>query len=206
MTYGQIKRRVMEYLNQYSVAGAEISPAYNNQSDYEHRIPGLINSALSDIRGLYPRRRAVQLTGGSKLGTRIYYALPSDYKALCTGGVYAGDDMAPSNDYQLFGDSGVLVPDDGRTYWMEYYQRPEQFIVGTSQADDPEDSSEIPENQDALEAACAYAASWLALNDDAFDHTALQHLYEDKLERMRPPLTAEIRDIESGQSALNFWM
>ena len=49
MKYARIKRTVLELLNQYSIAGEIISPAYNNQSDDMHRIPTFINHALLDI-------------------------------------------------------------------------------------------------------------------------------------------------------------
>lgn len=195
MTYGQIKRKVLEYLNQFSVAGTEISPAYNNQSDYEHRIPNAINSALIDIRGLYPKRRAVQLNGGAKHGEWVLHTLPPDFKGICTGGVYVEPGLTPTTRFRLFGGNGILVPADGRTYWIEYFQTPEQLAAGASQSGDPDDDYEIAEDLDALEAACAYAASWLSLDDDQFNHTALQHLYEDKLERMKPPVTAEFQEI-----------
>ena len=62
MQYGDIKRVVLELLDQYSIAGSEISPAYNHQSDDIHRIPNLINQALTDIRtGVLPERAVYQL-------------------------------------------------------------------------------------------------------------------------------------------------
>lgn len=195
MQYREIKRRVMEYLNQYSIAGAEIPVEYNNQSDYLHRIPGLINAALVEIYSAVPKRATAQLRGGQVQGNWILYPFPKNCKTICTGGVYSGADMEPTKQYRLFGGSGILVPNDGLTYWIEYWQKPEQLILGTNQSGDPEDTYELDEDVEAIEAACVYVASWLALDTDAFDHTALNNLFEGKLARMRPPLTAEVQTV-----------
>lgn len=203
MRYGEVKRRVMEYLNQYSIAGAEIPVDYNNHSDYLHRIPGLINAALVEIYGTFPKRATMQLQGGQIQGRWILYALPKNCKSLCTGGVYSGADMEPTKDFRLFGSSGILVPNDGLTYWIEYWQKPEQLILGANQSGDTEDTYELDEDVEAIEAACVYAAAWLALDTDAFDHTALNNLFEGKLQRMRPPLTAEIQTVGDAWASVN---
>ena len=49
MTYGEIKRFVLELIDRSTMAGETVSPAYNGQSDYIRRIPNLINAALSQI-------------------------------------------------------------------------------------------------------------------------------------------------------------
>lgn len=189
MQYGAIKRKVLEYLHHYSIAGSVVSPAYNNQSDYVSRIPGLINDAIAEIRDLYPKRRMYQLNGGRIQGDWALYSFPPDCRQLCTGGVYVGDSVERTHDFRLFGESGILVPNDGLRYWIEYYQIPEQMGL------DPDDNYDFNEDLSAIDAACTYAASWLALDDDQFDHTALNNLFEGKLERMRPRLTAEIHEI-----------
>lgn len=195
MTYGLLKRRVLELLDQYSVAGETIPPDYNNQSDYESRIPGLLNSALVEIRGQYPRRAVAELSGGVRRGFLTEYSLPRNFKSLCTGGVYVGGERTPTNEYQLFGDSHILVPGD-RKYYVEYWRKPESLVTS------PSDETELDEDDDALEAAIAYAAAWLTLNDDSFNHTALKNLYEDKLIRMAPPVTAEYRAAGYGDAML----
>lgn len=199
MTYGLLKRRVLEMLDQHSVAGETISPAYNNQSDYEQRIPGLVNAALVEIRGQYPRRAVAELSGGTRRGHLTEYALPQNFKSLCTGGVYAGSERTPTNEYRLFGANHILVPGDGRTYFVEYWRKPESLTIDEN---NPKDKTEIDEDDDAIEAAVAYAAAWLTLNDDSFNHTALKNLYEDKLIRMAPPVTAEYRAAGYGDAAV----
>ena len=39
MTFEQVQNQVLKLLNQYSVAGALVAPAYNNQQDYLNRVP-----------------------------------------------------------------------------------------------------------------------------------------------------------------------
>lgn len=195
MNYGEIKRKVLEYLNQYSIGGAIVPDEYNNQDDYIHRIPALINSAILEIRGKWPRKHVAQLSGGYVQGRYVLHSLPSDYKGLCTGGVFVGVERQRTNDYRLFGDNSILVPDDGEPHFVEYYQTPEQIHLTASQENDPPDSYDFNETPEAIDAACVYAASWIALNEDAFDHTALNNLFESKLERMAPRPTAEVRQI-----------
>lgn len=195
MIYGLIRRKVLEYLNMYSIGGTRIADEYNNQDDYIHRIPALINSAILEIRGEYPRKRVAQLTGGQVQGRYVLYSLPSDFKGICTGGVFVGVERQRTNDYRLFGESSILVPDDGEPYFIEYYQTPEQIPLTASQDGDPSDSYDFNETPEAIDAACVYAASWLALDEDSFDHTALNNLFEGKLKRMAPRQTAEIHPI-----------
>ena len=45
MTYGELKRRVLQYIFSYTIAGDEIQLSYNNQADYVKLIPGLLNAA-----------------------------------------------------------------------------------------------------------------------------------------------------------------
>lgn len=47
--FADIKRMTLELINRQSIAGAAVSPEYNNQSDITGRIPNLINAALSQI-------------------------------------------------------------------------------------------------------------------------------------------------------------
>ncbi len=44
MTFGELKKRVLQLIFSYSVAGSEIPATYNNQADYLAMIPGLINT------------------------------------------------------------------------------------------------------------------------------------------------------------------
>ena len=49
LTYGELKRRVLELIFSYSIAGSVIPETYNNQADYIAMIPGLVNNGQMDI-------------------------------------------------------------------------------------------------------------------------------------------------------------
>ena len=65
MTYGTLKKRVMQLIFSYSVAGSEIPDTYNNQADYLAMIPSLVNDVEMDVattvRRLPPSRSSAVL-------------------------------------------------------------------------------------------------------------------------------------------------
>ena len=81
MTYGELKRKVLELMDRATVAGSDISPAYNGQSDVLRRIPGLLNDAVMRIRDRIPLEDQVLLgkTQGEAVGPYRRYALPEDF-------------------------------------------------------------------------------------------------------------------------------
>lgn len=70
MTYGELKRKVLELMDRATVAGSDISPAYNGQSDVLRRIPGLLNDAVMRIRDRIPLEDQVLL--GKTQGEAVY--------------------------------------------------------------------------------------------------------------------------------------
>ena len=50
MTCGTLKKRVMQLIFSYSVAGSEIPDTYNNQTDYQAMIPSLVNDFVFSLR------------------------------------------------------------------------------------------------------------------------------------------------------------
>lgn len=192
MEYRNIKRAVLELMDQYSVAGETVSPAYNNQSDTLRRIPGLINQAFVDIRtGPAPERNVCRLENGQRLenGWREH-TLPGDFWRLCSGGVrkVSADALTPDNNYQLLGERTILTPEGA--YMVEYYHYPEQL------PDDPADEYDCAETPDTIRAACLYAAACLMRGEDEFAYTTLWNEYESRLSRLTPALTAETRSVQ----------
>ena len=90
MNYGQVRDQVLKLLNQYSIAGAQVSPSYNNQQDYLNRIPGLVNDAVMEIattaRKIPALIRLDDLEHEEK-GKEIWYELPEDFYQLVSGSV-----------------------------------------------------------------------------------------------------------------------
>ena len=191
MEYRNMKRAVLELMDQYSVAGETVSPAYNNQSDLLRRIPGLINQAFVDIRtGPAPERNVCRLEHGQRLenGWREH-TLPGDFWRLCSGGVrrLSGDGLQASNDYQLLGGRTLLTPEG--VYMVEYYRYPEQL------PDAPPDEYECGESPEILRIACLYAAACLMRTEDEFAHKTLFQEYETRLSRLTPALVAQVQPV-----------
>ena len=186
-TYARIRRRVLELIDQYSVAGETISLSYNGQSDFVHRIPGLIDQALVHIRtGVLPLRTVCRLGEGTALGGGwIRRDLPGDLWRIVSGGVrrVGPDGPVPVTRWRLQGRRAILTPPG--VFLVEYDRYPEQL------PDDPPDEYELPEDPEVLDAACLYAAAGLVLREDEALYAALRNEYEDRLSRMVPGLTAE---------------
>ena len=205
MTYGEIQRAVLELINQYSIAGETISPAYNNQSDYIHRIPNLINQALVRIR-IGPRPEAVfrHLENGdvhTDSGITVY-RLPADFWALKSGGMTRMErgTLRPTNRYWLRGRREIAVPtaeDEG--YYCEYYRLPALLDADIAPGDP------VAEDDEVVQAAILYAAAFLVLPDDTAAYEALFQEYEDRLSLLRLPVTAEVRPVEDVYGGESGW-
>lgn len=186
MTYGKIRRAVLERLNQYSIAGEVISPAYNHQSDALGRIPNLINHALVDIRtGVKPRqgihRWKQDLNGWAQ------HTLPADFWRMRSGSlrrVEKDGPPEPVKDFRLIGNRLIWTPPG--EYLLEYDRYPEQL------PENPPDGYDLREEPDVLCAAYLYAAAGLVMMEDETAFAALSNEYESRKAAMMPSVTAEI--------------
>lgn len=188
--YGDIKRWVLEAINQSTIAGDDIPFNYNNQDDYWKRIPKFFNQGLNSVR-VYIKRNPVlfDLTAGEKVGQFIRYELPTDMMEMKTGGVCAvchGHFWHESN-YHLQGENLILLPDvPDIQYSVEYYRYPPQFKL------DPSDKDYIEEDPDVVDTAVIYAASKLCAYDDPTMSADLYSDYINHLEHMIPSPSADI--------------
>ena len=196
MEYSEIKRIVLELIDQYSVAGEEIPASYNNHSDDLHRIPHLINQALIDIRtGVLPRTAVCRFddASGTRTGSApdawISHTLPGDFWRLRSGGVRKLENSGPvpTNSYQLLGRSTMLTPSG--SFLVEYERYPDQLPIN------PSDSTVLDEDPEVLSAACTYAAAMLSARNDPDAYEALSGSYETRLSRLTLPQSAEIRPV-----------
>ena len=191
--YAEIKRKVLELINRYSIAGETISPAYNNQSDFMQRIPGLINDAILRIRTeAAPIISSCTLGGGPKGEGMRPYSLPAGCRGIKTGGVYrvVNGSYSPTADYRLLGDSSILLPADGAEYVIEYYfQDPDSLCSSQPDFDD------VMEEPEVVTAACYYAAAMLLMDENEFGYAALYNEFQSRMDGMRPLPTAEISPI-----------
>ena len=193
MTYIELKRKVLELMNQYSVAGTAISPAYNNQSDYIRRIPGLLNDALLRIRTEARPRIATHSFSneGQQYGDKRMFSLPHGYRGIKTGGVYRIVDgkFEAFGQYRLLGESRILFPDDNASYMIEYYADPDYLPA------DPSDEYCADEDPEILTAACYFAAAMLVVDKNEYHYAALYNEFTRRLTGLVRPQTAEITPI-----------
>lgn len=189
MTYGGIKRAVLELINQYSVAGAVVPLSYNNQADYTGKIPRLINAALLEIRDTVPAVTLCRLSDGETADGVTRFRLPDDFQTLRSGGVWKNGER--TNHYRIMGRQFLCVSArDADGYSVEYYQRPRQL------PGDPADEYDLIEDPDVMQCAVTYAAAHLVMMEDEFVYATLNSEYETKLMRLKPPLTAEVEPIQ----------
>ena len=198
MLYSEIKRATLGHINRYSIAGSPVAPSYNNQEDYVHRIPQLINDALVNIRTLVkPDPAVVQLKHFKDYGDYLRCRLPDDFWSLKTGGVTVvrGGRFQSTNDYRLMGKDYILVPKDSGSYTVEYYRYPNQLPLA------PDDSYELEEDLEVIQTATYYAAANLALHDDEFVYASLYNDYESRLGRISRGLPrAEVQSVQDAYS------
>ena len=201
MTYKQLRDDTLRLLNQYSVAGAEVSPNYNNQADYLKRLPSLLDDGQMLIATtVRPITELLELKpwAAARMGKWLRFALPDDFYRLSGRGlaVVQGGDCFRSHEFQLLGDAGLLVPESLFGFVaLEYFRYPYPF--GTEpEEDDPADNA--PDTHVLLP---YYAAAHLAMHDDSFLYASLLNEFEARLERLRQPATAQrlsVRDCYGG--------
>ena len=193
MTYREIKRRVLEHINRATIAGQEVSPAYNGQSDDLMRIPGLINEAVVSIRTLArPETGVFTPEEGESMYGMKKYELPTDFRSMKGGGVYQVKDgrLESFGGWRLFGSRAILLP-EGR-FLVEYCRYPDLL------PEDPEEDFDYVQDVEVLYAAIYYAAANLVMPEDEFVYSALMRDYENRFARMIAPVactTGSVGDV-----------
>ena len=195
MLYSEIKRETLGHINQYSMAGSQVSPSYNNQADYLNRIPLLINEGIVNIRTLVkPAPEIFNLVSGDDLGDMIRYELPDDFWMLKTGGVTRVRDnhFEKTNQYMLQGRKYILIPQGFKAkYSVEYYRYPNRLPI-----DKTPDNFDLDEDIEVIQTATYYAAANLVLLEDEFAYSSLYNDYESRLARISRGLTAEVQPVQ----------
>ena len=118
MTYGELKKKVLNLIFSYSIAGDEIELTYNNQADYVKMIPSLLSTAQSYV---YQHKRIEDAVLLKDLTTEEYdnetllVWLPDDYLRMKPGlivprGMGHGPVFRRFTKYKLFGGNRLMVP------------------------------------------------------------------------------------------------
>ena len=189
MTYGWIKKYVLQLINRYSLSGETIDETYNDQKDYLNRIPALVNDAVMYIATAVRRiPTCVRLDGleHTALGDYDVYTLPQDCYQVKNGILYsAGGKLERMDIARFIGDGRIAVAkglDDGL---LEYYRYPN--LLG----DDPSDDETLDNSPHTHTAVAFYAAAHLMLDDNEFGYTALHNEFETRIARLYDTSAAE---------------
>ena len=196
MTFGQLRNQVLKLLNQYSIAGALVAESYNNQQDYLNRIVDLANDAMLEIATTARKIPALVNLADLAVDERekeVWYELPEDFYQLQSGSIVTTREGATlhTNVYTLRGKNYLLVPkDETGDYSLVYYRYP------TLLPEMPEDKTLLDNEPETHSAVAFYVASFLVAQDDSFLCSLFYNKYEDKLSKMGPGVTAEIRPVD----------
>lgn len=201
MNYAWARDFSLELINQYSIAGSEIEPSYNNQADYLHRIPKLVDDAQMYIATTAGKiREVVHLEELSRVerGDWVLYTLPSNFWQVYGGGLirFDGPDLQRYHRYRLLGKKQIAVPKelDGLLS-LEYYRYP------TSVGPTPADGAPLDNREEAQQAVPYYVAAHLVMHDNAFAYSALYNEFEAKLARLAEVPQTELTVVEDAYSA-----
>jgi len=201
MTYGELKKQVLNLIFSYQIAGDPIELSYNNQADYVAMIPGFLNKVQSEISQIKKITEIVMLSDLPKQSFGAYdmYYLPEDCIQLMNGGLIKPNDYEGAkfladrfSDYKIIGEKKLLVPKglDDRLL-VEYWKRP------VTVSDNVQDSYELENSEEVNQILPFYIAAYCVLYDDSFRYSALKNEYESSLQRLLiNPVYIEMSEID----------
>ena len=211
MTYGQLKKQVMQLIFSESIAGNEIPPSYNNQADYLRMIPGLANDGMVYIATTV--KRIPEMVSLTELpyeempnGDRLY-TMPSDFWRMHNGGLIWPKPIGCHRTayerfhwYKIYANNKLLIPKrvpNLDEMLVEYYRYPHQL------EDEPADDEELDNTPDTHAALPYYIAAQLVLYDDPFRYSALYNAFETRLSRITEPITTEYSVVDDAYFGFN---
>lgn len=187
--YPDIQRQTLELINQATMGGAPIGSAYNNQVDYEKRIPHLINIAVRSITTTAKRIvKVATLTGGTEMAGGRTYRLPRDFYQLKSGGVYAMPSDGPLlglTQFRLLGRELYVPASAQGPVLLEYYAYPPELPSSPGEYD------ELDVDPEVLDAAQVYAAAQLVSGENEYLYASLYNDYESRLSRISQGVVAQ---------------
>ena len=200
MTFEQVQNQVLKLLNQYSVAGTPVAPAYNNQQDYLNRVASLANDAVMEIATTarkIPATLDLSTLGSEDAGDWVRYELPEDFYQFKTGDTLLTTDdghLLHTNRYTISGQKYLLVPkreiEEGSSYTITYYRYPRLL------SDKPAPTDELDNAPETHYAVPFYVAAFLVIHDDNFLFASFYNKFEDKLAKMSAGLSVEARSVD----------
>lgn len=200
MTYGELKKQVLNLIFSYEIAGDTISLSYNNQADYVAMIPGLLNKVQSEVSQIKKINEIVKLGDLRKLdmGTYDMFYLPDDCIQLMNGGLIMPEERPGEKfltrrfkDFKVVGENRILVPKGlDNNLLVEYWKRPTPVSATVK------DNYELENSEEVNQILPFYIAAYCVMYDDPFRYSALKNEYESSLQRiMINPVYVEASDI-----------
>ena len=195
MTYGELKRRVLQLIFSSTIAGDEIALSYNNQEDYVKMIPGLLNSAQTYIYQVKRIQDSIKLIDLVKdepedEGNVDYdiYLFPDDCLRMKPGLIKPGRGYSRGlferfNDYRIFGGDKLMVPKGAAERFhliMEYEKR------GVPVPENVKDTFVLQNTDEVNEIIPYYIAAFVVMYDDPFRYSAFYNEFETRLQRLAP--------------------
>lgn len=199
MTYGEIKKLVLDLIFSDTIAGDQIPNTYNNQADYVKAIPSLINdgqiyvaTTVKRIPAMHPLTTPAYSTEGFDV-----YLLPKNCWRMMHGGLmherkdeFGHPTITRFHDYKLFGGDKLYIPKGMTGLTLEYWRYPAHL------KDNPKDFEELDNTEEVHAALAYYVAAELLMYDDAFRHATLWNAWEARLARMTEPVFVESGEVE----------
>lgn len=211
MTYSDIRDTTLKLINQYTRIGNRINLTYNEQDDAVNRIPAFANDAqLIIARGPRPIEASAELRpmDARPIGHHLLFTLPEDLIDIQPGGLLVIErrGLTRSSDYKQMDDDHILVPRElfrhGTVPMLQYYRRPQLL------SDSPADSDPIDNVVTAQEPIPYYCAAQIMLELDAYQHSVLFNMWQDKLNELAKPPQAEhniIEDVYDAHGSIWDW-
>lgn len=211
MTYGQLKKLVMQLIFSESIAGNEIPETYNNQADYLRMIPGLANDGMMYIATTVkriPELLPLSSLSRKEVGDYYQYSLPGDFWQMHNGGLIWQKPIGAGQTaferfhwYRLYARDQLLVPKNTPNLdemIVEYYRYPRQL------EDEPADDDVLDNTPDTHAALPYYIAAQLVMYDDPFRYSALWNAFETRLSRITEPVTTEYSMVDNTYDGFNY--
>ena len=183
-------------MHQYSVAGAEIAPDYNDRADLLTRIPILLDSAqkylATTTRPIPAELPLLRETAEQKEGFFIF-TLPDDLWQLSGKGIPLLKDgtFIRYRGYHRVGRDKLASPTgDMGEMVVQYHRYPVPVPL------QPDEDFLLDNVEDAQDAAAYYVAAMLLLHDNPFAYSALYNEFESRRQQMTPRRSTEYDHIE----------
>lgn len=192
MTYKELKERVLQLLNTYSRNGTFIDNLYNDQSDYLMRIPGLYNSAMTDIA--VAGKEFVGVIDWGAIDVEDYsmgkciMTVPDDFIRMRPVLLDTRDGAYYSGEFYPIGEDRLIIDKRLVGKFLTYNRFPRKLDT-TPGADI--DRIRLDGDAEQQEAAILYIAARLVVNEDSFAYSSFMNEYDERRGNMKR-LSAEV--------------